>query len=434
MSTTNEHFDSQRLLADPLAGSESWWQQIAQWGTPLVEPVAAGKVKLTFLWREPPVKAGGTAYSRVYIDVNGVTDHHSPNPETLQRLCQSNVWYWQTEVESDFRGSYSFIPVVEEHCLNLPEGTSQERRQAQRNWWLSLMDLAENDPFNPTAPHYSYRGKPLSAVHLADALPQTAWQPIDAGQKLPTDPKRLQRISWNSALLGNSRNVWIYHTLGAEDKTERPLAILLDGQYWAHGQSIFGVLDSETDAGRLPASVYVLIDIIDQPHRAVELPCNQDFWQALQTELLPQVALLKPFTDKASRTLVAGQSFGGLASLYAGLHWPQRFGCVLSQSGSFWWPDVDNFKALTAGTAERQGWLTEQVYQGVGADHPLDIFMEAGRREDVIYQVNEAMSEALRQAGHRLHYRVYSGGHDALCWRGGLIDGLHCLLGSSDSK
>ncbi len=434
VSTTNEHFDSQRLLADPLAGSESWWQQIAQWGTPLVEPVAAGKVKLTFLWREPPVKAGGTAYSRVYIDVNGVTDHHSPNPETLQRLCQSNVWYWQTEVESDFRGSYSFIPVVEEHCLNLPEGTSQERRQAQRNWWLSLMDLAENDPFNPTAPHYSYRGKPLSAVHLADALPQTAWQPIDAGQKLPTDPKRLQRISWNSALLGNSRNVWIYHTLGAEDKTERPLAILLDGQYWAHGQSIFGVLDSETDAGRLPASVYVLIDIIDQPHRAVELPCNQDFWQALQTELLPQVALLKPFTDKASRTLVAGQSFGGLASLYAGLHWPQRFGCVLSQSGSFWWPDVDNFKALTAGTAERQGWLTEQVYQGVGADHPLDIFMEAGRREDVIYQVNEAMSEALRQAGHRLHYRVYSGGHDALCWRGGLIDGLHCLLGSSDSK
>nr|WP_246584635.1 enterochelin esterase [Yersinia kristensenii] len=434
VSTTNEHFDSQRLLADPLAGSESWWQQIAQWGTPLVEPVAAGKVKLTFLWREPPVKAGGTAYSRVYIDVNGVTDHHSPNPETLQRLGQSNVWYWQTEVESDFRGSYSFIPVVEEHCLNLPEGTPQERRQAQRNWWLSLMDLAENDPFNPTAPHYSYRGKPLSAVHLADALPQTAWQPIDAGQKLPTAPKRLQRISWNSALLGNSRNVWIYHTLGAEDKTERPLAILLDGQYWAHGQSIFGVLDSETDAGRLPASVYVLIDIIDQPHRAVELPCNQDFWQALQTELLPQVALLQPFTDKASRTLVAGQSFGGLAALYAGLHWPQRFGCVLSQSGSFWWPDVDNFKALTAGTAERQGWLTEQVYQGVGAGHPLDIFMEAGRREDVIYQVNEAMSEALRQAGHRLHYRVYSGGHDALCWRGGLIDGLHCLLGSSDSK
>lgn len=428
VSTTNEHPDSQRLLADPLAGSESWWQQIAQWGTPLVEPISEDKVRLTFLWREPVAEADEPTYSRVYIDVNGVTDHHSTHPETLQRLGQTHVWYWQAEVESDFRGSYSFMPVTAEHCLNLPEGTPQERRQAQRNWWISLMDLAQNDPFNHTAPHASYRGRPLSAVHLADAIPQTAWQPIDAGQQLPTDTQRLQLITWHSELLGNSRNVWIYHTHGAADNAERPLAILLDGQYWATRQPIFGVLDNETDAGRLPASVYVLIDIIDQPHRSVELPCNQDFWQALQTELLPQVAALQPFTDQASRTLVAGQSFGGLASLYAGLHWPQRFGCVLSQSGSFWWPDVDNFKALTAGTAERQGWLTEQVYQGLGNDHPLDIFMEAGRREDVIYQVNEAMSAALRQAGHRLHYRIYSGGHDSLCWRGGLIDGLHRLL------
>ena len=140
--------------------------------------------------------------------------------------------------------------------------------------------------------------------------------------------------------------------------------------------------------------------------------------------------MLQPFTEQASRTVVAGQSFGGLASLYAGLHWPQRFGCVLSQSGSFWWPEVDNLKVLTAGTVERQGWLTEQVLQGLGANHSLNIFMEAGRHEDVIYQVNEVMSAALGRAGHRLQYRVYCGGHDSLCWRGGLIEGLGRLLGS----
>ncbi|CQH23582.1 enterochelin esterase [Yersinia enterocolitica] len=441
MGTTNEYPASQHLLADPFAGSDSWWQQVAQWGTPLVEPLAAGNIKLTFLWRDRQEKAHDSVYRRVYIDVNGLTDHHSPNPETLQRLGQTDVWYWQAEVESDFRASYCFIPATAAQCLNLPEGSAPERRQAQRNWWISMLDLAENDPLNLTAAHCSYRGMPLSAVHLADALPQTAWQQVDTGQTLPTDSKRLQRITWNSQRLGNSRNVWIYHTVGDESLgnarfdadaiAERPLAILLDGQYWAQGQTVFGVLDKETTDGRLPPSVYVLIDIIDQPHRSAELPCNQEFWLALQTELLPQVALLQPFTEKASRTVVAGQSYGGLASLYAGLHWPARFGCVLSQSGSFWWPDVDNFTALSAGTAEHQGWLTEQVYQGLGAGHPLAIFMEAGRREDVIYQVNETMSDALRQAGHRLHYRIYSGGHDALCWRGGLIDGLHCLLGST---
>ncbi|MEX0632289.1 alpha/beta hydrolase-fold protein [Serratia ureilytica] len=40
-----------------------------------------------------------------------------------------------------------------------------------------------------------------------------------------------------------------------------------------------------------------------------------------------------------ARTVVAGR-YGGLAALYAGLHWPARFGHVLSQSGSFWWPTV----------------------------------------------------------------------------------------------
>ncbi|CNL33939.1 enterochelin esterase [Yersinia aldovae] len=429
MTVASEYPDSQRLLQDPSAGHEQWWQQIAQWGTPLMEPMGTGKVKLTFLWRDRQGKACDSVYSRVYIDVNGVTDHHSINPETLQRLGQSDIWYWQTEVESDFRGSYSFIPATAENCLRLRLGSPQEQYLAQRNWWISLMGLAESDPLNHTAAHHSYRGMPLSAIHLADALPQPAWQSADSGKPLPTDPRRLQLIRWNSLLLGNSRNVWIYHTAGTEDLANRPLVILLDGQYWAQHQPVLGVLDNETAAGKLPASVYVLIDIIDQSHRSEELPCNQDFWQALQTELLVQVSDLQPFTDQASRTVVAGQSFGGLASLYAGLHWPQRFGCVLSQSGSFWWPDVDNFKALTAGTAERQGWLTEQVYQGLGAAHPLHIFMEAGRREDVIYQVNQAMSQALHHSEHRLHYRVYAGGHDSLCWRGGLIDGLACLLG-----
>ena len=59
---------------------------------------------------------------------------------------------------------------------------------------------------------------------------------------------------------------------------------------------------------------------------------------AVQQELLPLVKAIAPFSDRADRTVVAGQSFGGLSALYAGLHWPERFGCVLSQSGSYWWP------------------------------------------------------------------------------------------------
>ncbi|MCM4299275.1 alpha/beta hydrolase-fold protein, partial [Escherichia coli] len=93
------------------------------------------------------------------------------------------------------------------------------------------------------------------------------------------------------------------------------------------------VLTSLTHRQQLPPAVYVLIDAIDTTHRAHELPCNADFWLAVQQELLPLVKAIAPFSDRADRTMVAGQSFGGLSALYAGLHWPERFGCVLSQSG-----------------------------------------------------------------------------------------------------
>ncbi|ANI30101.1 enterochelin esterase [Yersinia entomophaga] len=428
MNAVNSYPDSQSLLSDPQAGSEAWWQQVAQWGTPLVEPRETDRVKLTFLWRDPQGNAQQSSLNRVYIDVNGVTDHHSFTPECLKRLGDSDVWYWQTEVEPDFRGSYSVIPVSASQCLQLPEGSHEQRRMAQRNWWISLLDLAESDPLNRIRPHYSNRGTPLSAVHLPASLPQPAWKDVDAGNPPPVDPARLHKILWNSKLLGNSRNIWIYSTGETDQPQDRPLAILLDGQYWAQGQPVFGVLDRQTESGQLPPTVYVLIDVIDQQHRGEELPCNREFWLAIQAELLPLVAQYQPFSGLASRTVVAGQSYGGLAALYAGLHWPQRFGCVLSQSGSFWWPCMDDSALMPDGNAEVAGWLTQQVQQGVGADHQLDIFMEAGRREDVIYQVNQEMQHALEQSPHRVNCRFYSGGHDAVCWRGGLIDGLHYLL------
>jgi enterochelin esterase family protein len=133
----------------------------------------------------------------------------------------------------------------------------------------------------------------------------------------------------------NRRRVWIFTT--GDDGPERPLAVLLDGQFWAESMPVWPALASLTTERKLPPAVYVLIDVIDMAHRSRELPCNPDFWLAVQEELLPLVktrAVQRPRRPYGG----GGQSFGGLSSLYAGLNWPQRFGCVLSQSGSYWWP------------------------------------------------------------------------------------------------
>ncbi len=77
-------------------------------------------------------------------------------------------------------------------------------------------------------------------------------------------------------------------------------------------------------------------------------------------------------SDRADRTVVAGQSFGGLSALYAGLHWPERFGCVLSQSGSYWWPHRGGYQ---------EGMLLEQLNTGEVSAEGLRIVLEAGVRE-----------------------------------------------------
>jgi enterochelin esterase family protein len=205
---------------------------------------------------------------------------------------------------------------------------------------------------------------------------------------------------------------------GDENPAERPLAVLLDGQFWAESMPVWPALTALTGQGKLPPAVYVLIDVIDTAHRSRELPCNPDFWLAVQEELLPQVRDIAPFSERADRTAVAGQSFGGLSALYAGLNWPRRFGCVLSQSGSFWWPHRG---------AQQDGLLITQLKNREITPQGLRIVIEAGIREPLILRAGQALYAELQHTQQPVFWRQVDGGHDALCWRGGLTQGLMTL-------
>ncbi len=42
--------------------------------------------------------------------------------------------------------------------------------------------------------------------------------------------------------------------------------------------------------------------------------------------------------------------------------------------------------------------------------------------------LSETMSEVLQAGPHQVACRAFEGGHDRLCWRGGLLAGLSWLL------
>ena len=244
----------------------------------------------------------------------------------------------------------------------------------------------------------------------------------------------MHELQWRSARLGDCRSVWLFATGAANPPApaRRPLVLLLDGSRWQHDLPIHAALAAQTAAGRLPPAVYVLIDAVDGLRRERDLACSAVFWQALQAELLPQVAALAPHSGAADDTVVAGQSLGGLAAVYACLHFGRRFGAALSQSGSFWWPQVELLQAPPGQPCPRRpgarGELARWLAQQPPAAVPRRVFLEVGRREDVMIDLNLSLRDALAAAGHVVAYREYEGGHDALCWRGGLIDGLCQLL------
>lgn len=387
-------------------GSEAWWQ--SKNGPEWVRE--QGKYRVTFWWRDPAGTQHTSAVKRVWLYITGVTDHHkNARPQSLERIPDTDVWQWQGEFSPQWRGSYCFIPSenTDDFAPDVFHG-EQPDRLALREGWRKLLPQTMSDPLN-TQSWRGGRGHDVSALEMPDAPVQPGWDRLDTPYRQPVC------IEWHSRRLGNRRRIWIFTT--GNDDPERPLAVLLDGQFWAESMPVWPALTALTLGRKLPPAVYVLIDVIDMAHRNNELPCNPDFWLAVQEELLPLVKQRTPFSDRADRTVVAGQSFGGLSSLYAALNWPQRFGCVLSQSGSYWWPHRGG---------QQEGLLIAQLKAGEKTARGLRIVLEAGCNEPLIYRANQAIYDELHTQ-QQVYWRQVDGGHDALCWRGGLTQGLMTL-------
>ncbi|EBT8998925.1 enterochelin esterase [Salmonella enterica] len=389
-------------------GSEAWWR--TKTGPEWIRE-KDGNYRITFWWRDPQGNETHSPIRRVWVYITGVTDHHqNAQPQTMARIAGTDVWRWSTALSANWRGSYCFIPTERDDVFAAFAPGETPDRNVLREGWRQLLPQAIADPLNSQS-WRGGRGHAVSALEMPDAPLQPGWDRPET----PYSPPLM--MQWHSERLGNSRRVWIL-TTGDEAPEERPLAILLDGQFWAENMPVWPALASLTHQRLLPGAVYLLIDAIDTQHRSQELPCNADFWLAVQQELLPQVRAVTPFSDDAGRTVVAGQSFGGLSALYAGLNWPTRFGCVLSQSGSFWWPHR---------ITPPEGEVITRLKTGALCARGLRIVLEAGVREPIVFQANQALYAQLNTSQQSIFWRQVDGGHDALCWRGGLTQGLMLL-------
>ncbi|NYT75710.1 enterochelin esterase [Alcaligenaceae bacterium] len=385
-----------RALKQTLAsggGTETFWKELASSGTPLIEPVAENESLVTFLWR------GAHDSVRLFGSPSG-------NHDALQRLGDSDVWWVSYRMPNTARLSYRLAPDVP-----AIQGSPMDQRRA-------ILATAQRDPLNPNVfpPGDDTRVDVFqgdSALSLPDA-PTQAWIAPRADVK----PGVLQSHRFISTLLGNERNVWTYIPNGA---TPKALLVLFDAQAYLERVPTPIIIDNLIADGLIPTTAVVLIDNPSRNARSKELPPNPEFAGFLDKELMPWVqaqGLLFP----ANRTVIAGSSYGGLASAYAGLTNPQWFGNVLSLSGSYWWAPENSMP----------GWMMRQYAQAPRKN--VRFYLDAGRYESGrtgqygILETSRHLGDVLRAKGYTVTQVEHDTGHDYLHWQGSLACGLVALL------
>lgn len=180
-------------------------------------------------------------------------------------------------------------------------------------------------------------------------------------RRVAVRPGRLDRIAaFESAILGNSRDVVVYLPAGYDEREDQryPVLYMHDGQNLFEPERAFipgnhwRLREAADEAIGTRASQPMIIVAIDNagaarideytPTRDPNKDAGGragDHARMLIEELKPVIdARYRTLTDRAN-TAIGGSSLGGLVSLYLVLRHPQVFGRAAVMSPSVWWHD-----------------------------------------------------------------------------------------------
>ena len=374
------------------ADTTEFWQDRQRYGTPLVEPVDADHKRVTFLWRG--------AKQNVFLFGSPAGDH-----EPLFRLGHSDVWFRSYVVPADTVMQYKLAPDVPR-----VSGSPRDQRRA-------ILVSAQTDPFNPLT----------IGAKSADRWNQSSLLDLSPSRFCSAQPLRhgaLTRKMLTSARLGNTREVAVYRPRTAQPA--RWTLILFDGKTYLDEYHVDRVIDGLIARHQLPPINVVFVDSLDHSRRGKELPPNPTFADFMAYELVPwlrQQGIALP----RQKTVLAGSSYGGLASSWVALRHPRLFGNVLSLSGSYWW----------APKGEEASWLTQQ-YQA-SPRYPVKFWLQAGRFETQgpnggIYRNTLAFEKVLREKGYTVSFHPWSSGHDYAAWCEALVYGMRDFTGLASQR
>lgn len=390
---------------------DDFWKEIEEKGTPLIEHIEQepNHKLVTFLCKED-------ADTDEILLVSGSLGY-IPHRGIFKRIQGTDIYYKSIFYLNETRTTYAI---------------SRQKASVPLYPTDFTIRLLKGDPLNKRNVT-SFPGVKMAVLELPDAPPQP-W----IEKKADVSKGTLKEIRLKSIKFEEEFFIQLYFP-PKYDASADPCGslFLFDGFIYNNKKQIPTptILNNLITSKKIPPIIAVFIS----PHferidsRNIELNTNPDFAFFVGEELLPHLKEKYNLSNDPKKTIVGGASLGGLSASYMGLKYPDKFGKILSQSGSYWAsekydekidPHLKNWHYLIG-----EYMKTEKL--------PLDFYVEVG-----IYEGTEALHgkpchfysnryfrDVLLSKGYSVKYVEFIGGHDFICWRGTLADALIYLIG-----
>ncbi|KIG19230.1 ferric enterobactin esterase-related protein [Enhygromyxa salina] len=311
--------------------------------------------------------------------------------QPLARIEGTNLWYLEVEIPPRSRVEYKL-----------------EVRRGETNKWI-------RDPLNPHRAH-----DPFGANSVLQG----------AGYTIPVwtqpDPKAraglLEPFSIHSEAFGEDRRGHLYLPPRFRRTRQYPLLVIHDGSDYMRFAGMKTVLDNLIERLEIPPLIAVFLD---SPDRLREYANDERHARFVTEELAPRLAERLPLLDTPRGRCLMGASFGGVAALSTAVRYPNYWGRLLLQSGSFAFTDI--------GHQNHRGPLFNPVVSFMNAfrEDPKAIservFVSCGVYESLIYE-NRSLVPLLDETGMQVRFVEARDGHNWENWRDRSREGLSWLF------
>ena len=310
--------------------------------------------------------------------------------QAMQNLEGTDLWVLRMELPDESRFEYKFEVV----------------RNGNSELVLDkLNDVTAQDPFgaNSVCQGYGY-SRPDWTLH--DPQSRTGV---------------LTGFQMYSKAFESQRDIQVYLPARYRQNRRYPLLVVHDGADYLQYAEFRTVLDNLIHRLEIPA---MIVAMTQSPDRLVEYTGDSRHARFIGEELMEEMNAKFPLIDDNRARGLMCASLGGVASLHAARQYPNRFGQLLLQSGSFAFSDLGK---------HRKGPVFDPVVRFVNdyRKNPFmlaeKIYMSCGIYESLIYE-NRSLAPLLQAQGMQVKFEEARDAHNWENWRDRLRNGLSWLF------